>query len=154
MDHYKYISRRRAIPAPGNDNAPALRSSMRAAGMALTIAALSLLAACAGQTEQSMEAIARADASIEQAEQSGARELASANLDAAKDKYSKAEVAVEKGDTVLAQRLAEEAELDAELAAATARTDKAEKAVEELHRSIETLRQEIARQQSATGETR
>jgi hypothetical protein len=55
---------------------------------------------------------------------------------------------------IVAERLAEEAALDAELASAMARNRKAELAVEELNETIEVLRDEIARGQSPTGEMR
>jgi hypothetical protein len=63
-----------------------------------------------------------------------------------KDKLAKSRAAAERGDKRGAAQFAEQAELDAELAAATARSENAQKAAAEVRASIETLRAEMARQ--------
>ncbi len=110
------------------------------------------LGACASSPERPVEDLARAEAAIEQAEQSGALEYAPIELDAARDKLAGARSAIAEDETLVAQRYAEEATLAADLASAKARTGKAEAAVEELQDSITVLREEIARNQRRAGE--
>lgn len=112
---------------------------------------LATLAACASSPERPFQELARAEASIEQAERYNAREFGAAELDAAREKFARARSAADDGDNLVAARLAREAAVDAELATAITRNRQSEQAVEELNRSIETLRQEIARNQSRSG---
>jgi hypothetical protein len=118
----------------------------------LTIVTVGAVAGCASSPDRPFQDLARAEASIEQADQSGAREFGAAELDAAKAKLAKARTAADSNDNVAASRYAKEAAVDAELATAIARNRKTELAVEELNKSIETLRQEIARNQARSGE--
>lgn len=120
------------------------------AGMAI----VALTASCASGPERPHQALARAEASIEQAEQSGAREYGAVELSAAREKLNKARAAANEGEHIVARRYAEQAALDAELAAAMTRSRKAELSVEQLNRSIETLREEIARSQARSGVSR
>jgi len=108
---------------------------------------------CASSPDRPYQELARAEAGLEQAEQSDARRYAGAELDAAEEKLMKARAAADDDENVLAARYAREAALDAELATAITRNRKAELAVDELNRSIETLRNEIARNQSRSGVT-
>ena len=119
-----------------------------AAGLLL----LTMLGACASSPDRPDQDLARAEAAIGQAEQSGARQYGPIALDDARQKLDKARAAVAEEEMLLAERYAEEATLAADLAAAKARTGKAERAVEQLEESIAVLRQEIARNQR-TGET-
>lgn len=113
---------------------------------------LTMLGACASSPDRPDQDLARAEAAISQAEQSGARQYGPIALDDARQKLGKAQAAVAEEEMLLAERYAEEATLAADLAAAKARTGKAERAVEELEDSIAVLRQEIARNQRM-GET-
>lgn len=122
-----------AIGAP----APAL------AGLVIVVT----LGACAGTEERPYQDLARAEAAIEQAEQSDARRYAPVQLDTARSKLAQASSAVAEDEMLVAQRRAEEATMAAELAAAKARTGKAQAAVQELEKSIAVLREEIARNQ-------
>lgn len=108
---------------------------------------------CASGPERPNQELARAEASIKQAERSGAREFGAAELDTAREKLAQARAAVG-DDNAVAARYAAEAALDAELAAAMTRNRKAQLSVEELQQSIETLREEIARSQARSGEGR
>jgi hypothetical protein len=117
--------------------------------MAVPVAALG---ACAGNPDRPVQELARAEASIEQAQASGAREYGAAELEAAQNKLSRARTAADDNDHVMAGRYAREAALDANLAIAITRNRQAELSVEELNRSIETLREEISRNQSRRGE--
>jgi septal ring factor EnvC (AmiA/AmiB activator) len=113
-------------------------------------AMLLVLGACATSPEPVAD-VARAEAGIDQAEQAGAQEYGSVELDAARDKLTSARAAVAEGEMVLARNYAEEAALAADLAAAKTRTGKADAAVKELEDSIAVLREEIARNRQNEG---
>lgn len=121
-------------------------------GTMLLALPLAILCACASGPDRPFQDLARAEASIEQADQTGAREYGATELAAAREKLAKARAAADSDDNVVASRYAKEAAVDAELATAITRNRKAELAVEELNRSIETLREEIARNQSRSGD--
>lgn len=108
--------------------------------------ALCALAACASSSVRPTEGMTRAEKSIEQADQAGARRFDPGTLDSAKDKLARAKAAADKGDTVTANQLTEQADLDAELAAARGRSADAKKAADEVRASLVTLRAELARQ--------
>lgn len=114
--------------------------------LVLSLGALCALTGCATTTPQPTEAMTRAESSVQQADQAGARRYDPGTLDASKDKLTKSKAAAERGDKRAAEQFAEQAQLDAELAAATARSENAQKAAAEVRASIETLRAEMARQ--------
>ena len=122
-----------------------MRAVPRRGAGAAVLAAVLVLAGCAGTPDVPEQALARAEIGIENAERSGARQFATEELDAARDKLTRARAAVDDEDMLAARRYAEQAALDAELAAAMARNHKAQASVDELDRSIEVLREEIAR---------
>lgn len=122
--------------------------------LAAAVAALVLSGGCAGTPEAPHQALARAEASIESAERSGARQYGTEELDAAREHLRQARTAVDREEMIAAERHAEKAALDAELAAAMARNQKAEASVRELNESIEILREEIARNRALAGESR
>lgn len=122
--------------------------------MPLAAIALFTIGGCAASPERPYEDLARAEAGIAQAEQSGAPQYGAAELDSAKGKLAKARAAAERDEMAVAERYAEEAALDAELAAAKTRSHKAALAVQEIEDGIATLKDEIARNQIQQGETR
>jgi hypothetical protein len=107
-------------------------------------AALLTVAACAS-TPIPNEKIAVAKASVQRAEQSGAPEFAPVELAAAKEKLSRAEKAAADREAQPATQLAEQANVDAQLAEATAVQQKSHKAATEFDASMQTLRQETMR---------
>jgi hypothetical protein len=112
---------------------------------AIACAAVTLgLAACAS-TPIPNEKIAVAKDSVQRAEQSGAPELAPVEMAAARDKLSRAEKAAANRDVQPATQLAEQANVDAELAEATARQQRSRKAAMEFDASMQTLRSESSR---------
>ncbi len=119
------------------------------AGLAMAL----VLGACASSPERPDEDLARAEAAIRQAEQAGGGQYGQVALEDARDKLDAARAAVAEDEMLMARRRAQEAALAAELAAAKARTGKAERAVDEIEESIATLREEIARNQRMQGET-
>lgn len=101
---------------------------------------------CAGNEPRPAAAnLAVAEASIQQAERADAERWAPNELSSARENLRRAEEAQEEGEDEIAARFATRAELDAELAAATADNRQARNAVEELRASLETLRRETLR---------
>lgn len=101
-------------------------------------------AACAS-TPIPNEKIAVAKASVQRAEQSGAPELAPVELAAARDKLGRAEKAAADRQAQPATLLAEQADVDAQLAEATAVQQRSHKAATEFDASLQALRQESMR---------
>ena len=87
----------------------------------------------------------RARTSISQAEQAGAAEYGNAQLALARDKLRAAEEAAEDGEVDRAQRLAVEADLDADLAAAITRNQQTQALVSEVRSGLRTLEGELRR---------
>ena len=117
--------------------------SMWLRGAAIAAAVLAVVG-CAS-TPIPNEKIAVAKASVQRAEQSGAPEFAPVELAAAKDKLNRAEKAASDREAQPATMLAEQAEVDAQLAEATATKQKSHKAAMEFDASMQTLRQESMR---------
>ena len=111
----------------------------------MTILLSLAMTACASGPRPVAE-LSRAHTLVEQAEQAGAQQFAAADLDAARSKLQQAEQKDAKSD--LALRLAQEASMDAEVAAARTRVGKAEQAVTEVNASIESLRKETNRSET------
>jgi hypothetical protein len=112
--------------------------------VAVGAAAVWGLAACAS-TPIPNEKIALAKASVQRAEQSGAPELAPVPLAAARDKLSRAEKAAVDREAQPATLLAEQADVDAQLAEATAVQQRSHKAATEFDASMQALRTESQR---------
>jgi hypothetical protein len=91
------------------------------------------------------EQMAVSKAAVSSASSAGGNEFAPVALKSAMEKMDAAELAMAKEDYLQARQLAEEAQVDAQLAAATARSAKARKAVAELQEDNRVLRQEIDR---------
>jgi glutathione synthase/RimK-type ligase-like ATP-grasp enzyme len=107
------------------------------------------LSACAS-TPIPNEKIAVAKASVQRAEQSGAPELAPVELATARDKLTRAEKAAADHDPQPATLLAEQANVDAQLAEATANQQRSHKAAVEFDASMQALRQESLRSTQPT----
>jgi len=108
------------------------------------LAAAVFVAGCASipaPTEQ----MAVSKAAVNSASSAGGNEYAPIPLKAAMQKMEAAERAMTQEDYLQARQLAEQAQVDAQLAAATARSAKAQKAARELQESNRVLREEIDR---------
>lgn len=116
--------------------------SIRRAGTTL---ALTLLVAGCASSQAPTEQMAVSRAAISNAMGAGSNEFAPLQLRSAMDKMSAAERAMAGKDYDRARLLAEQAEVDAKLAGAMARSAKAQKAVDALQEDIRVLRQEIER---------
>lgn len=113
-------------------------------------ATLALLSGCS-VSQATKSTVARADTKFQQAQQAlGSSEAGAVELQRANTHLDQAKAAVKKGDDKLAQRSAQQAELDVELAVAKAQNGSARKAVAELQASIQQLRQESERTTGAT----
>jgi hypothetical protein len=91
------------------------------------------------------EQIAVSKAAVSSASSAGGNEYAPIPLKAAIQKMNSAELAMGQEDYLQARQFAEQAQVDAQLSAATARTAKAQKAALELQVSNRVLREEIDR---------
>jgi hypothetical protein len=111
------------------------------------VACLGLLAAGCATTPMPVDRIALARSEIERAERTNADELAPVQLRAARDKLSAAEASPHNSaGAIAAARLADEAEVDARVAEATAQAAQSERASAELDRSLDALRAETNRE--------
>jgi chromosome segregation ATPase len=110
---------------------------------ALGVASLALLAGCGGISDMTREHVARSETAVMQAQQTvGNSEHGALELQSARDHLAEAKKAVDDKKDKPADRHAEQARLDAELAVAKSQTASARKAADELQASIRTLRQE------------
>jgi hypothetical protein len=87
------------------------------------------------------EKIAVAQASLQRAEQNGAPEYAPVELATARDKLARAQAAAARHDELPATQLAEQANVDAQLAEATASEKQSAKAAAQFDASLQALRQ-------------
>ena len=91
-----------------------------------------------------------ARASVQRAEQAGAPELAPVQLSTAREKLARAEKAAADHDYEPANMLAEQADVDAQLAEATADQLRSHKEAMEFDASLQALRQETMRNTDTT----
>lgn len=108
----------------------------------ITITAI-FLSGCAGLPPTEQMAVSKV--TITNATRAGGNEFAPLPLKSAMEKMDAAERAMTDKDYVLALQLAEEAQVDAQLATATVRSIKAQKAASALQDDNRVLRQEIDR---------
>ena len=114
---------------------------LRSAGLAITVLTLAGCASAPVPTEQ----LAVTTAAVAQAVSAGGQELAPAEMSAARDKLMRAHLAVAAKDNEQALRLAQQAQVDAQLAGSKAEAMKARKAQAELQEAARVLREEMGR---------
>lgn len=127
-----------ALPVAATSRSP--RGWWRAASL---LAALSL-AACAS-TPSPAPAIAAGTASVEAARSAGADELAAVDINEARRQLERARLLAQSGDERGAIRMAERADVDAQLARAKAGSERSRRAVAEVEAGLRTLRDELNR---------
>ena len=116
-----------------------------------TLILTTVLATCAvalvscGSTPSAAPSIAAGAASVEAARSAGAPELDAVDLNEARNKLEKARALAVAGDDRAAMRMAEQADVDAQLARAKAGTERSRLAVAELETGLQTLRDELNR---------
>lgn len=111
----------------------------------MMLAVSATLCGCASAPSRPTADFTRAQTLIRQAEQNGAQRFAAADLDRARDELHRSEMAMDARDGDLANRLAAEAAVDAELAMARSSAGQAAKSAAEVSASIEALRSESQR---------
>jgi len=113
-------------------------------GTSVAVASMALVAACASVPPPT-EQMAVSRAAVGDAVSAGAADYAAIDLRNAQIKLDAAGAAINSRDYEQARRYAEEAEVDAKLAATRARSAKAQRAVAEVNESLRVLRDELAR---------
>ncbi|WP_297796084.1 DUF4398 domain-containing protein [uncultured Marinobacter sp.] len=106
-----------------------------------------VMGGCASSGERPDAQLQTAEASIQQAVSSDARDFEPVLLNQAQNRVADAEELIEQEKYIEAERLLEKASVDAQLAGARSESTKAEQAVEEINRSIESLRNRIEQRQ-------
>jgi hypothetical protein len=122
-----------------------MKTLSKASSRMMLLAGVALLASCASVPPPT-EQMAVSRSALSDAQGAGAYEYAPVEMRSANDKLTQATAAMNEKDYVRARRLAEQAEADARLAAATANSAKAQRALDEVQASIRTLQNEITRQ--------
>jgi hypothetical protein len=117
---------------------------MSRVGLAFAIAGAFLMAGCAS-TPAPVEQMAISRNAIIAAGSAGANEFSPLQFKSAMDKMGGAEHAMTEKKYVQARQLAEQAQVDAQLAEAKARSAKAQQAADALNEGSRVLRQEIDR---------
>jgi hypothetical protein len=112
---------------------------------AAALAAICVVTAAYASNPVADEKIAVAKASVERAEQSGAPQAAPVELATARDKLARAEKANADHKVKPAALLAEQADIDAQVAEAIAQQQRSKKAATEFDVSMQALRQESMR---------
>jgi hypothetical protein len=111
----------------------------------IACAALSAGASALAANPIPNEKVAVAKSSVQRAEQSGAPELAPVEMAAAREKLARAEKALTDHEPKPATMLAEQADIDAQVAEATAQQARSHKAATEFDASMQALRGEAIR---------
>jgi hypothetical protein len=106
------------------------------------------IVACAS-TPMPVEKLAVAKTSIERAEQAQAAQFAQLELTSARSKFAAAQQAADRKDAQVAARLADQADVDAQLAESTARAKQQEQLVNEMDNSLRDLRNETLRKDNS-----
>ena len=114
------------------------------ARIGVTVAVAIFMAGCASAPAPT-EQMAISRAAVSNASSAGGNEFAPLQLKSAMEKMDGAERAMAEKKYDQARQLAEQAQVDAQLAEATARSAKAQKAADAVQEDIRVLRQEIDR---------
>lgn len=96
-----------------------------------------------------VEKLTTAKVSIDRAEQARAAQFAQVELSSARAKLAAAQAAADKHDAQVAARMADQADVDAQLAESTARAKQQEQLVAEMDASLRDLRNETLRRDPA-----
>lgn len=96
-----------------------------------------------------VEKLTIAKSSIDRAEQARAGQFAQLELESARNKLVAAQAAADKHDAQVAARMADQADVDAQLAESTSRAKQQEQLVTEMEASLRDLRNETLRRNSS-----
>ena len=108
------------------------------------------IVACAS-TPMPADKLALAKSSVDRAEQAQAAQFAQVELTTARNKLAAAQSAADKRDAELAARMADQAQVDAQLAEFTARAKQQEQLANQMDQSLRDLRQESLRNTNSSG---
>lgn len=122
-----------------------LKTSKKHVAHALLAGAVVLLTACATPEQAPTEQLAVSRATIDQAVSAGASEFSPVQLNSARGKIDRANVAMGAQEYGQARVLAEQAQVDAQLAITRTRSSKAQRAASALQEDRRVLRDEIDR---------
>jgi hypothetical protein len=126
------------------------KTSSTLARIAFTLVAATICVVAQASDHLADDRIAVAKAAVEHAEQAGAPEAAPIELASARDKLVRAQKANAARDLKPAAAWADQANIDAQVAEATALLARSNKAAVEFDASLQTLRQEAARSTQST----
>ncbi len=101
------------------------------------------LVACAGPGPKPDSELQAAESSVRQAESADARKFEPVMLNQAQNKVADARELMDREEYRKAERMLEQAAVDAQLAAARSETEKARRAVAEINRSIDELQDQL-----------
>ena len=132
-----------------NIQSPA-RASTPPAARAAAFLSLALLGACASTPPAPRAEMAVAEAAVARANTTGTSDFAAGQLQIAITKLANARQAMGVEDHERAQRLAEQADVDAQVAELHAQAARSRKAAEESQEAARVLREEISRQRTST----
>jgi hypothetical protein len=121
----------------------------RRAGRLLISGLVAGMAGCGG--EPPIDIVSNADLAVNQAMNAKAQQYAPAELQRALDKVARAKQAMADENYKRARRLAEEAQVDAQVAEAKARSGSARQTAREAQQTIDALRREAEERQGAGG---
>jgi hypothetical protein len=131
---------RKTGPSHYQEYIDVITESLRvSSAIGLLAATIGALAGCAAAPVPN-EKLAVAQASVQRAEQAGAPQLAPVEMATAREKLTRAQAAAADHKPVPATQLAEQANVDAQLAEATATRQKSMKAAAEFDASMQALR--------------
>lgn len=109
------------------------------------------LIGCASSQPRPTAELGSARTAVATAEEVGANEFAPLEFRSARQKLEQALTAADRGDHRTSRLLAEQAVVDAQLAEASARAARQQRAVQEIRASIDALRAEIQRSRRTAG---
>jgi len=109
------------------------------------------IVACAS-APMPVDKLAVAKSSVDRAEQAQAAQYAQVELSTARNKLAAAQAAADKHDADVAARLADQADVDAQLAEYTARAKQQEELVNEMDAGLRDLRNETLRKSPGAGD--
>lgn len=108
------------------------------------------IVACAS-APMPVDKLAVAKSSVDRAEQAQAAQYAQVELNTARNKLAAAQAAADKHDADVAARLADQADVDAQLAEYTSRAKQQQQLVDQMDASLRDLRNETLRNSTGNG---
>lgn len=124
-------------------------SPRRLAPRLLAVGIIALFVSACASPPPPQQALQAAESAIKNAEQARVADYASPELGVARTKLTAANAAVLREEMLLAERLAQQARVEAELALAKSQATKAQVVNDEMRKSTDSLKQEMQRNTGA-----